>query len=304
MVDAKSKSRTLGLILVILATLCWSSSGSFISLIVNGSGISSLGLAFWRDITTATVFGIGLLLFAPKKLVVHRKDLVWLAGMGALSIGTFHVLWNTSVMTNGVAIATILQSNAPIFVTFAAYFIWKEKLSVVKFLALIFSVIGTVLISDINQLEQTHITTVGIVIGVASAINYGTFSLFGKKLRGDYDSVTILFYAFVFAAIVLFPFQLYLGNPVATLAPVAPTFIMLILISTILGFGLYSTALKYLEAGVASITAMSEIPFAAVTSYIFLGERLSLWQILGGTLIVSGVLLVTIRFRKEPAKQV
>lgn len=296
--EPKSKSRAFGLILVVLATMCWSSSGIFISFIIKGSGISSLGLAFWRDITTAVAFGVGLLLFAPKKMVVNRKDLVWLAGMGALSIGSFHVLWNASVQSNGVAIATILQSNAPIFVTFAAYFLWKERLSVVKFIALMFSVIGTVLISDINQLGQTNITTLGIVIGVASAINYGTFSLFGKKLRGDYDSVTILFYAFVFGALVLFPFQLFLGDPVSVLSPVAATFAMLILVSTILGFSLYSTALKYLEAGVASITAMAEIPFAAIASYIFLGERLSLWQVVGGILVVSGVLLVTIRTQK------
>lgn len=289
------KSRAFGLTLVILATLCWSSSGIFISYIIKGSGISSLGLAFYRDLATAISFGVGLLIISPKKLRVHKKDLIWLAGMGSLSIGSFHVLWNTSVVQNGVAIATILQSNAPIFVTFAAYFLWKEKLSIVKFVALLFSVVGTVFISDLNQLGQTNLTILGLIIGVASAINYGTFSLFGKKLRGEYDSATILFYAFLFATIVLFPFQLFLGDPVQVLSPVALTFSSLILLSTILGFSLYNTSLKYLEAGVASITAMSEIPFAAIASYIFLGERLSSWQIVGGVLIVSGVLLVTVR---------
>jgi hypothetical protein len=35
---------------VVLATTCWSTSGIFINWVVNGSGISAVGLAFWLDL--------------------------------------------------------------------------------------------------------------------------------------------------------------------------------------------------------------------------------------------------------------
>jgi drug/metabolite transporter (DMT)-like permease len=60
-----------------------------------------------------------------------------------------------------------------------------------------------------------------------------------------------------------------------------------------MGFTLYTTSLKHLPASVASITATSEIFFASVLAFIFLKERMDLWQILGSILIIAGVVLVS-----------
>jgi drug/metabolite transporter (DMT)-like permease len=80
-------SKGIGLLLVVLATVCWSTSGLFISLIVSGSGISPWGLAFWRDLGTFTCLLVGMLLLGSReRLRVKRRDLPWLAAMGAISI--------------------------------------------------------------------------------------------------------------------------------------------------------------------------------------------------------------------------
>jgi drug/metabolite transporter (DMT)-like permease len=67
----------------------------------------------------------------------------------------------------------------------------------------------------------------------------------------------------------------------------------LILLSTISGFGLYTAGLRHLQASVAAIVATTEVAFAAVVSYIALGERLDGWQILGAILVVGGVVLLS-----------
>jgi drug/metabolite transporter (DMT)-like permease len=68
----------------------------------------------------------------------------------------------------------------------------------------------------------------------------------------------------------------------------------LILITTVSGFALYTIALGFLEASIASITATSEIVFAAVLAYFILGEKMDIWQIFGAVLIISGVILVSL----------
>ncbi len=72
------------------------------------------------------------------------------------------------------------------------------------------------------------------------------------------------------------------------------TFAGFILITTIGGYALYATGLRRLPASVASIAAMAEVPFAAAFGYLFLGDRLSPVQVLGGLVVVSAVALLTL----------
>jgi drug/metabolite transporter (DMT)-like permease len=281
-----------GISLVILATACWSTGGVFITRIILGSSITSVGLAFWRDFITAIVLFTSLLIFRSNLLKVKRQDLPWLAAMGVVSIGVFHAVWNTAVMINGLAISTVIQCNAPIFVTIMARLIWKEPLTIHKFTAIFLAILGTALIAGISGLSSAQITITGLLVGLASAIMYGSMSLFGKKLTGDYSPWTIITYAFGFGAITLFPFQF--STPEFSLIPVAGSLAGLVFLTTIGGYLFYTNGLRWLPASIASITSTTEVPFAAFMSYLFLGERLTTWQILGALLVVSGVILVSL----------
>jgi drug/metabolite transporter (DMT)-like permease len=290
----EGSERIQGILIVILATTFWSTSGIFISLILRNWDISVVSLAFWRDLSTFSALLVGTALIRPALLRVKRKDLPWLFAMGAISIGFFHVLWNTSVFLLGASVSTVIQCNAPIFVTLMAWIIFKEALTRRKIIAVSFSVIGTVLISGILGMTAIQISKLGLIASLSSAIFYGCFSLFGKKLTGDYSPWTILLYIFGFASLTLLPFQILNPSPIPYQFPALIYFIGLILISTISGFALYTFALGRLQASIAAITATSEIVFAAILAYFILGEQLDLWQILGSVLIISGVILVSL----------
>jgi len=291
----KPLSRRLsGIILVITATACWATSGIFINLIVRQSGLTAVGLAFWRDLTTSLLLLAGILIVKPRLLVIKKKDLPWLIGMGAISIGIFHVFWNTAVVMIGASLATVVQCNAPIFVTIMAWFLFGEKITLRKVIAVVLAAVGTILVSGISSVNEWKILPLGLLIALGSAITYGSLSLFGKKLRGDYNAWTIMFYMFMFGTIALFFVQLGRPDPFPVFLSVFPLFAGFVLISTILGFGLYTTSLKHLPASVASITATAEIFFASILAYIFLQERMDLWQIIGSVLIIAGVILVSL----------
>ena len=67
--------RWLGSGLVVLATLFWSTAGVFITMTVRGSGISALGLAFWRVFVAFLILVIAIGVLRPRALRVHRRDL-------------------------------------------------------------------------------------------------------------------------------------------------------------------------------------------------------------------------------------
>jgi drug/metabolite transporter (DMT)-like permease len=285
-------TETTSYLAVLLATACWGTSGIWVQFIVDTSGISALALAFWRDLTTFLVLLLGLRLLHPAWLEVNKRDLKWLIGLGG-SLGIFHVFWNLGVLVNGAPVATVQQAAMPAVVAIVASLIWAEPLTGRKVVAIILTFVGTVLVSGVDVLGETGMTWGGFLIGLGIPLSYAAWNLFGKRVRGDYNPVTTLTYGFGFGALVLFPFQFFTPQPWPVPLETFLWFAGLISVATILAFSLYTFALGRLQASVASILAMAEIPIVAVYAYFLLGDRMTLDQIFGAVLVVAGVVMLS-----------
>ena len=289
--EASQRSKA-GYLAVLLATACWGTSGIWVEFIVEASGISALPLAFWRDLATFLVLFVGLLVLHPSSLRIEKRDLKWLVGLGG-SLGIFHVFWNLGVLLNGPAVATVQQAAMPAIVAIVAALIWREPLTVPKILAIILTFVGTVLVSDLDVLGRADLTLSGFLVGLGIPITYAGWNLFGKRVRGDYNPATTLTYGFGFGALVLLPFQFFRPQPWPVSGEAALWFAGLIGVATVLAFISYTFALGRLQASVASILAMAEIPIVAVYAYVLLGDAMSPDQIVGALLVIAGVLMLS-----------
>ena len=287
-----------GLVAVLIAAACWGLSGIFVKLIVNSSGVTALSLAFWRDLFAFAVLITMTRLIRPDWLHVQRRDLRWLAALG-FSLGIFHVFWNLGVYLNGAAVATVQQAAMPAIVAVVAWMIWSEALNWSKILAIVLTFVGTVLVSGLEVLSQADLTVSGLLVGLAIPVTYASWNLFGKKVRGDYNTITVLTYAFAFGALVLLPLQFFTPQPWPVPSITWLYFAGLILISTTFAFSVYTFGLGRLPASVATIVAMAEIPIVAVYAYFLLDERLTGDQVIGSLLVVGGVLLLSWRRRSR-----
>jgi DME family drug/metabolite transporter len=291
-------SRIKGISLVILAAACWSTSGIFIKTIIQMSSLSPIGLAFWRDLISALVLLLGILVIKPSLLRVKGKDLPWLLGMGVISIGSMHFFWNQAVMLLGASLATVLQYNAPIMVTILARFLFNEPFTTRKITAVFLAALGTALVAGLITGNGLIIQPDGLLTALLSSIAFASLSLFGKKLSQDYNPWTIIFYIFAFGTFTLFLYQSGSPDSWPLGSGIYVSILALVFISTILGFGAYTKALTILPASIASITTTTEIPFASILAYCILGERFGPWQVFGAVLIISSVLLVSLNKSK------
>ena len=287
-----------GYLAVLLASACWGTSGVFIKFLVADSGVTALPLAFWRDLTTFLILFISLSLFRPAWLRVRRTDLPWVIGMGA-SLGVLHVVWNLGVLINGAAVATVQQAAVPAIVTVIAWLIWHESMGWDKIVAIVLTFIGTFFVSGLSVQGETKMSLTGLLIGLGIPLAYSSWTLFGKKVRQDYNPFTTLTYAFGVAALTLLPLQFFTVQP----WPVRTSSLLwlagLVAFPTLAGFSFYTFGLGRLPASVATILAMSEIVFVAVYAYFLLGERLTSGQILGALLVVVGVALLSWNRRQK-----
>ena len=291
--DVTIRSTLVGAIAVLLAASCWALSGIFVKLIMIGTGISSLTLAFWRDTVSFLVFLVWGLATQRNRMAIRRSDWPVMAGMG-ISLGVFHVALNLGYRLNGAAITTVQQAAMPAIVLIAARMVWKEALTGLKLSSLFMIAAGTILISGLLQTDAPDVSAASIAVGFLVPALYAGWSLFGKALRSGYSPVVTLAWAFGIAALVLLPCQAAMGGLLPPSAPLRSFvwFAGLTGISTVFAFFAYTFALGRLPAGIASILVMSEIAFAVVYARIFLGEVLASIEILGAGVVVSGVMLL------------
>lgn len=290
--EAPQNPDIVGTLAVLIAAACWGTSALFVKLILANQQVSALALAFWRDLSTFLVLLITLRLLRPTWLTVRKGDLLWLAGLGA-SIGIFHILWNLAVFLNGAAVATVQQAGMPAIVGIAAWLIWREPLTGRKILAVVLTFVGTVLVSGVSVLGDAELTLFGFLVGLGLPVAYAGWNLFIKQIGGRYQPFTTLTYGFGFGALVLLPVQFFTPQPQAVSPSMLLCFAGLIGIATIGGFSIYTFALRRLQASIASILAMVEIPIVAVYSYLLLGERMTIDQVIGSILVVAGVLMLS-----------
>lgn len=279
------------LVLVVAAAAGWATSGLWVKQIVAHGSVSAVDLAFWRDTVTFLILLAALGLGRPHLLRVHRRDGPVLAGMGVFGIGLFHVLWNLNVLTNGIALATVLAYLATILVPLGAWLLWREAAGLRLWLAAGLAVVGIGLMAGLGRGAAVALTPRGILIGIMAACGYASFSLFGKRVAGRYNPWAVLTYAFGFAALVLFIVQAARGGAAPLPRAAWPPFLALVFVSTIGAFGLYTMGLRRLRAGVAAIAATSELLFAPLIAYTLAGERPDIGQIPGALLIAAGVIL-------------
>ena len=214
------------------------------------------------------------------------------------SIGVFHVFWNLGVRLNGAAVTTVQQAAMPAIVVVAAWLLWREPLTWRKILAILLTFIGTTLVSGLGKLGQTEMTLAGVLVGFGLPISYACWNLFGKKVRRQYDSLTILTYAFGAGALVLLPFLFFTYQP-WPMFTITWFWFAGFVGQTIGGFAAYTFALGRLPASVASILTMAEIAFVIIFAYFLLGEWMTITQAIGTAMVVGGVMLILLRKHKK-----
>jgi DME family drug/metabolite transporter len=288
-----------GYLLVFLAASLWGLIGLFSRGILE-AGVGPLELAFWRAALAGGMFILHAL--STRQLRVARAfDLLALAGFSLLGVTLFYASYTFAVQTGGVSLASILLYSSPAFVAVAARFLLREALTPRKLGLLALTLTGVVLVSQGGG-TGVQVSATSIFWGVTAALSYSSYYLFGKWALARYSPVTI--YAFVLpcgALGLLFLMKFTAVNFSAKSSQVWGLLILLAALSTYAAYGLYYTGLRRTEASRAVLVASVEPLIAALLAALVFGERLGVWGLLGGLLILGAALLASLPVREAIA---
>lgn len=281
------------LIYIILAGVLWGTSGIFVKYL-SPYGVTSLQMTFIRGLVAVICMGIFVLLTDVHTLKTNLKELVLFAGSGFSFFMTASCYYQSMRLTS-VSTSVVLMYTAPIFVMIYSIIFFNEKLSKKKLIAVTGMLIGCCLVSGI--IGGLKFELVGIIFGFLSGIAYAAYNIFTKiEMKNGINPVKANFYCFLFSVIVGFiaakPFGIIdciRQNPtvVITLSVGVGFF------TCILPYFLYTMALREIPAGTASTLGILEPMSATILSIIVLGEKLSLYSLIGIVLILGSVFLIS-----------
>ena len=278
---------------VLFAGILWGLVGPFVTNL-NRLGVSSLHISALRWIFSAVFMFFIVLIFDRKLVKIHIKDIWMFACTGVLCIFVSSTLYFATIPLATVAVANILMYTSPVWIMIFSIIFFNEKVTLKKTAALLLAFCGCAFVTGVLEPGGFSITPLGLVLGLASGLFYGLYSIFGKLALKNYDSITVTLYTAVFAGVAaLFmpnlgqTLPIVFGNREAVLNLSA-----IIFICTIATYTLYTLGLKLSSATRASIFACAEPVTSAIVGTLVLMQPFSAFQFAGIVFVlVSGVIL-------------
>lgn len=258
-----------------------------LGIFVRNIPVSSGELALYRAVLAATLIGIFLLATGQKIPFGKIKREVPLLLASGVAMGINWILLFQAYKYTTVSVATLSYYFAPVIVTVVCPILFKEKLTGKQIICFIMSTVGLVMITGIGGLGGGA-DIVGILFGLGAAVFYATVVLLNKFIK-NVEGIHRTFLQFLSAIVVLIPYVLLTsGVTLGTLNGVGWINLLIVgLIHTGVTYCMYFSSLKELPGQKAAILSYIDPLVAVLVSVTILHETMTLWQVIGGVLILG-----------------
>lgn len=249
--------------------------------------ITSGELALYRAILAALLI-LGYFLITGQKIDVKaiKKELLLLLFSG-IAMGVNWILLFEAYKHTTISAATLSYYFAPVIVTIVCPILFREKLGKKQLLCFIMSTLGLVLIIGFENMgDGNHV--LGILLGLGAAVFYATVILLNKFIK-NVEGIHRTFLQFLAAIAILIPYVLISGDLQISKLDTKGCICLLAvgLIHTGITYCMYFSALKELKGQEIAILSYLDPLVAVAISFFILGEPMTIWQMLGGILILG-----------------
>lgn len=265
-----------GIMFIIMAGFFFSLMSLFIRL---SGDLPTMQKAFFRNVVAA-VISIVMIIRSEEKLSV-KKENYWYLFLRA-SIGTIALIANFYAVDRlGLADANILNKLSPFFAIVFSYFILNERANKVEWMCVIMAFIGAVFVVKPTGSMRSIYATVGFASGMLAGLAYTYLRKLGQ--RGERSGVIIFVFS-LFSCAATLPFLIFDYHPMTL-----TQFFFLILTGAAACGGqiCITMAYRYAPAKEISVFDYSQVLFAAMWGFMFLGQIPDYLSIIGYVIIIG-----------------
>jgi drug/metabolite transporter (DMT)-like permease len=248
------------------------------------AGILGPSLITWR-VAVMLVLAAGLSLFFRWSLSVAREERRALAVL-SLACSTVGLCYLSSVSFIPVTVAAVVFYTFPICIVLASPFVEGRRISAALLFIVLMAFAGVVLVvgPGFGDLDIR-----GLLLAAGASLS-ATVQFFAAARCPRTSTASKIFWIHVFilpTGLLAAAFTGGLAGPAMLAA--APFAVAFTIAGFLVGFVLQLAALTRISAVVAGLAFCVEPLMAALSSAVFLGERLHLLQYAGGGLVIAAI---------------
>ena len=280
MSGSKNRQYTLAILFVILDSVGFSLMNFFVKL---SGDLPAMQKAFFRN-AIALIVSIIVLAGTREKFRIKRESWPWLILRSVFgSLGIFCNFWALSRLT--IADASILNKMSPFFAIIMSIFILHELPGVFEWFCVAAAFAGTLFVVK----PTAGLASIPAAIGLAGGFFAGTAYTFVRLLgrKGERGPVIVMFFS-AFSCLAFLPSLLFHYHPM-TAAQVLS--LLGAGISASLGQLCVTKAYSLAPAKEISVFDYSQVLFAAICGFLFLGEIPDMFSRIGYVIIIGTALV-------------
>jgi drug/metabolite transporter (DMT)-like permease len=286
------KNQVSSILLLITVMIIWGSSFA-----VTKESVNNVPPIFFA-LVRMSIASVILLIAAQTRGGISKipRPIPWMIIllMGLTGTCLYYICFNTAMVYTMASMGALIQSFIPVVTVILAFIFLKEPVSVRKLVGIGISIAGVLFIIFMAAPSgKAKNPLLGNLLMLASVFIWATYTILAKRVA-HIDPIMVTAYSIALGTLFLIPaaFVELSGKSIPKLSGQSwLSAIYLGAISTSIGLLLYNRSLKYLEAS-QTASFLNLMPVIGVsTAVIFLGEHLTLWQVFGGVLVLTGVFI-------------
>ena len=293
------KSVTKGYLLGVVAAVSYGTNPLF-AVPLYEAGLSVGSVLFYRYIIATLILGL-VMVYKRASFSVSRRQAMLLVAEGILfglsSVGLFE-----AYRYMDVGIASTMLFVEPVMIALLLWVFWRERISMRSVVSIAVSLAGVAFLC--NPGEGANVSTVGVVLVMASALSYGLYMiLINKTSLRRLSGLTLTFWSLLFGNLVMIA-------KVGFFTQLQPIPSDTLSIGCALGLSIFPTIVSILTVAVAVrmigsvavsiLGALEPVTGVAIGVLVF-GEVMTLRVAAGCVLILAAVtVLVTGKRGRQP----
>jgi drug/metabolite transporter (DMT)-like permease len=276
---------------LVLSMIFW--AFSFIWFKVANKHFPPVTIVFLRLVISITI--LTAYLFLSKGFVkIRKKDFRLFITLAVFEPFIYFIGESFGLTYVSATVCSVLISTIPVFATIGAWIIFREKLKVINYAGIIISFVG-VLVFLINRDGTVSYNINGLILILLAVVSAVGYNLTLSRLVHNYNPVYIVNVQNIIGGILFLPVFLisdlssFLGRsytpgmflPIVALAFFASCSAFILFAYSVAKIGM-------LKANVFT----NFIPvFTAIFAFVLVGERLSVQNIIGMVIVITGILM-------------
>jgi len=251
--------------------------------IIGAPGVTALRIALGTLIL--------VIIFKPWRLRFKKEQRLPLLFYG-LSLGAMNYLFYLSIQTVPLGVAVALEFTGPLAV---ALFSSRRP---VDFVWVVLAVLGLWFLLPLGQ-NISHVDLTGAALALGAGACWAVYILTGQRAGEEHGPATVALGSLI-AAIIFVPLGMAQATESIWQWSVLPIGLAVAVLSTALPYSLEMIALTRLPTRIFGTLMSMEPALAAMSGMVFLGESLTLVQVLALCSIIAASMGSTLTMRSEP----